>query len=87
MSDYLVIILVGNLGLSGAGWLVILFGAVGLSIEPWFREWEMLKKCHGGPFDWSEGLCFVSHFGSSLVASIASYSVGLAGRTVVLSIG
>ena len=79
MLAYLIVVLVGVLGLSGAGWWVILLGAVGLSIEPWFRQWEILKGRLPTPFDWTTASLFAPAFGNALIASSGSYILGIMG--------
>ena len=83
MSDYLVILLVGCLGLLGAGWWVIPIGAVGLSIEPWFLQWKMLEDRRVVPYNWSTASFFAASFGSGFIACGASYLAGLLGMTAL----
>ena len=83
MLAYLIVVLVGVLGLSGAGWWVILLGAVGLSIEPWFRQWEILKGRPFDPFDWTTASVFTRAFGNALIANSGSYIVGVMGSAFV----
>ena len=83
MLAYLIIVLVGVLGLSGAGWWVILLGAVGLSIEPWFRQWETLKGRPSVPFDRTIASLFSAVFGNALIACSGSYIIGILGWAFV----
>ena len=79
MLAYLIVVLVGVLGLSGAGWWVILLGEVGLSIGPWFRQWETLKRRPATPLDWPIASLFAAVFGNALIACSGSYIIGIMG--------
>ena len=83
MLAYLTIVLVGLLGLFGAGWWVILLGAVGLSIEPWFRHWETLEGRPSTPLDWPIASLFAAVFGNALIACSGSYIIGIMGGAFV----
>ena len=55
----------------------------GLSIEPWFRQWEILKGRQSTAFDWTTASLFASAFGNALIASSGSDIVGIMGWAFV----
>jgi hypothetical protein len=80
MLDYLIIALMGALGLNGAGWWVILVGAAGLTIGSWFRLYELiLKKRSSVSLDWNSVGFYSASTANNLVVCGASYLVGFFG--------
>ena len=53
--------------------------AVGLSIEPWFRQWETLKGHTSVPFNWTIASLFSAVFANALIACSGSYIIGIMG--------
>ncbi len=86
MADYVVIFLVGVLGLSGAGWWVILVGAIGLSMGPWLEKWQMLRDRPWVPVDGQILGFFASSFANGVIACSASYLIGMMGRLTLVFI-
>ena len=77
MLDYLIIVLVGFLGLSGAGLWVILVGAAGLTIELWFDLYEIMrKKPPPIPLDWNLVGFYTGAFVNHIAMSATAYLVG-----------
>ena len=77
MLDYLIIVLVGFLGLSGAGLWVILIAAAGLTIELWFDLYEIMrKKPPGIPLDWNLVGFYSGAAVKHLAISTTAYLVG-----------
>jgi hypothetical protein len=77
MFDYLIIALVGILGLSGAGWWVILFGAAGLAIQSWFELYEIIRKRRPAiPLDWNLVGFYSGAIAKHIAISAAAYLAG-----------
>jgi hypothetical protein len=52
MLDYVIILLMGLLGYEGAGWWVILLGAIALTFDLWLQLYEMLRSGQPVRLDW-----------------------------------
>jgi hypothetical protein len=83
--EYLMILLVGVLALTGAQWWVIIIGALGLSIDSCVGGWRVLKKHPSVPFDRKVGKLFVASLGNGLTACSMSYIAGYFLRTVLIA--
>ena len=69
--------LVGFLGLSGAGLWVILIGAAGLTIELWVDLHEVMrKKPPASPLDWNMVGFYSGAVVNHLAMSTTAYLVG-----------
>ena len=80
MLDYLIIALMGALGLNGAGWWVILIGAGGLTIGSWFQLYELIsKKRPAISLDWNLVAFYSASFANNIVVCASSYLVGYIG--------
>jgi hypothetical protein len=77
MLDYLIIALMGALGLNGAGWWAILIGAGGLTIGSWFQLYDIIRKKRPAiPLDWNLVGFYSASVANNLVVCAASYLVG-----------
>ena len=80
MLDYVLILLMGLLGYEGAGWWVILLGAVALTFDLWLQLYEMLRSGQPVRLDW-QGVSYVTaSFATNITACSASYLVGYFGH-------
>jgi hypothetical protein len=76
MLEYLVIFLVGLIGMAGGALWVVLLGALGLSLGPWFDQWKMLKGRPLVPLDTNVARLVAATYGNALAACGASYLAG-----------
>jgi hypothetical protein len=79
MLDYVIILLMGLLGYEGAGWWVILLGAVSLTFDLWLQLYEMLRSRQPVCLDWQSVAYVSASFGTNVTACSASYLVGYFG--------
>ena len=79
MLDFVLILLMGLLGYEGAGWWVILLGAVSLTFDLWLQLYDMLRSGQPVRLDW-QGVSYVTaSFATNITACSVSYLVGYVG--------
>ena len=84
MYDYLIILLVGLIALTGGSWVAIVLGAVGLSLHLLPRVWPTFNQKGIDAFKDAELTKLMSStVGNALIATGASYLLGVTLRFLI----
>ena len=84
MLEYLIVLLMGLLGVYGGAWWLVFVGAVAISVEPSLDQYQTLKQHPKFTFNWTIATAFAFFFSYAVAACSTVYMVGRFGRSLLM---